>query len=106
MSIRKIGILGGSGFVGRALARHLSNAGYELRVLTRRRAPKHHALSLLPGLELIETDIHDQAQMTAHLSGCHAVVNLVGVLNERGTTVLDGQLPVNAGRCRLPLQPP
>ena len=86
MGMGKIGILGGSGFVGRTLARRLSGAGHELKVLTRRRAAKHHALSLLPDLELIETDIHNQAQLTAHLSGCRAVVNLVGILNERGTS--------------------
>ena len=86
MSFRKIGILGGSGFVGRTLARQLSATGYELRVLTRRRALKHHAFSQLPDLELVEADIHDQAQLTAHLSGCDTVVNLVGILNERGTS--------------------
>ena len=84
MSFRKIGVLGGSGFVGRSLAKQLSNAGYELKVLTRRRAPEQRALGLLPNLELVEADVHDQAQLSAHLSGCDAVVNLVGILNERG----------------------
>ena len=86
MSINKIGILGGTGFVGRALARRLGDTGYALKVLTRKRAAKHTAPSQLPNLELVETDIHDQAQLTAHLSGCDAVINLVGILNERGST--------------------
>lgn len=85
MSFRKIGILGGSGFVGRCLAKQLCDAGHELKVLSRRRATKRHAFSQLPDLELVEADIHDQAQLTAHLSGCDTVVNLVGILNERGT---------------------
>ena len=38
----------------------------------------------MPDLELVEADIHDQAQLTAHLSGCDTVVNLIGILNERG----------------------
>ena len=84
MSISKIGILGGTGFVGRALARRLSGAGYALKVLTRRRAANQRALSLLPNLELVEADVHDPAQLSAHLSGCDAAVNLVGILNERG----------------------
>lgn len=84
MTISKIAILGGTGFVGRALARRLSDAGYALKVLTRRRAPNHQALSLLPKLELVETDVHDPAQLSAQLSGCDAAVNLVGILNERG----------------------
>ena len=86
MNFRKIGILGGSGFVGRCLAKHLYDAGHELKVLSRRRITKHLAFGLLPDLELVETDIHDQAQLTAHLSGCDTVVNLVGILNERGAS--------------------
>ena len=72
--------------MGRSLAKHLYNAGYELKILTRRLAAKRHALSLLPGPELVEADVHDQAQLSAHLSDCDTVVNLVGILNERGTS--------------------
>ncbi len=85
LDISKIGILGGGGFVGRTLARQLSRAGFELKIPTRKRTAKHHALRQLPNLELVETDIHDQEQLTAHLSGCDTVVNLVGILNERGS---------------------
>ena len=85
MNIKRIGILGGTGFLGRALARQLSNAGYELKVLTRRRAGKHCALSALPRLELVEADVHDQTRLSAHLSGCDAAINLVGILNEKGS---------------------
>ena len=86
MSINKIAILGGAGFVGRALARRLSDAGYGLKILTRRRSANQRALSLLPNLELVETDVHDPPQLSAQLSGCDAVINLVGILNERGTS--------------------
>ncbi len=86
MSISKIGILGGTGFVGRSLVRRLGDAGYTLKVLTRRRSPNQRALSLLPNLELVETDVHDPRQLSAQLSGCDAVINLVGILNERGTS--------------------
>ena len=84
MIIKKIGILGGSGFVGRTLANHLSREGYALKVFTRDREAKRHNLILLPELDLIEANIHDQVQLSAHLSGCDAVINLVGILNERG----------------------
>ena len=47
MNIRKIGILGGSGFVGRTLASQLSNAGYELKALTRKRIEKRNGLETL-----------------------------------------------------------
>ncbi|MBI2993147.1 MAG: complex I NDUFA9 subunit family protein [Gammaproteobacteria bacterium] len=84
MLIRSICILGGTGFVGRSLANRLARDGYALRVLTRDRERNRSALILLPALELIEADVHDPAQLALHFSGCDAVINLVGILNERG----------------------
>jgi NADH dehydrogenase len=84
MLIRRICILGGTGFVGRSLANRLARDGYALRVLTRDRERNRSALILLPELELIEADVHDPAQLVRHFAGCEAAVNLVGILNERG----------------------
>lgn len=39
---------------------------------------------VLPGVELLEADIHDEATLTYLVDGSDAVVNLVGILNERG----------------------
>ena len=86
MIINRIGILGGGGFVGRTLAAGLCGAGYELKIFTRRRSAKHLALDALPDLEVVELDVHDPAQLAAGLAGCDAVVNLVGILNARGTS--------------------
>lgn len=84
MLIRSICILGGSGFVGRCLANRLARDGYALRILTRDRERNRAALILLPKLELIEADVHDPVQLAAHIKGCDAVINLVGILNEPG----------------------
>ena len=84
MQIRTIGILGGTGFVGRTLANRLIQDGYRLRVLTRNREAHRESLILLPGLDLVETNIHNPELLAHHLSGCDAVINLVGILNERG----------------------
>ena len=84
MQIKKIGILGGSGFVGHSLANRLTRDGHELRVLTRDQRLHRANLMVLPTLELVECDIHDPAQLNAHLAGCDTVINLVGILNERG----------------------
>lgn len=84
MLIRKICILGGTGFVGRALANRLVRDGIRLRILTRNRERNKNDLILLPGTELIEADVHDPAQLARYFAGCDAVVNLVGILNERG----------------------
>ena len=84
MQIRTIGILGGTGFVGRTLANRLIQDGYRLRVLTRNREAHRENLILLPGLDLVQTNIHNPELLAHHLSGCDAVINLVGILNERG----------------------
>lgn len=83
MIIKKICIVGGTGFVGRRLANHLAGAGYALRIPTRDRERHKDNLILLPKLELVEADVHDPGQLSAQFAGCDAVINLAGILNER-----------------------
>lgn len=84
MLINKISIVGGTGFVGRTLANRLTREGIELRILTRNRERHKDNLILLPTVELIQADVHDIDQLEKYFSGCDAVINLVGILNERG----------------------
>jgi len=84
MLIRRLCILGGTGFVGRALANRLAGDGLQLRILTRNREKNRRSLILLPGVDLIEADVHDLATLERHFTGCDAAINLVGILNERG----------------------
>jgi uncharacterized protein YbjT (DUF2867 family) len=81
---KRICILGGTGFVGQTLANQLSDAGYRIRILTRHREASRRDLIVLPKLELIETDIHSQESLNHHFKNCDVVINLVGILNERG----------------------
>ena len=83
MLIKTICILGGTGFVGRTLANRLTHDGLLLRVLTRNRERNKDNLILLPTLDLVEADIHDPDQLKKHFSDCDAIINLVGILNER-----------------------
>lgn len=87
--ITRVCVLGGTGFVGRALVRQLSRSGYPVRVLTRR-AADHRALRVLPGVEIVETGLYNQAQLEAQFRDFFgappqarhgAVINLVGILN-------------------------
>lgn len=82
MAIRQVCVLGGSGFVGSAIVHKLSAAGYDVKVLTRRRERAKH-LILLPYVQVIECDIMDDAALSQQLSGCDVVINLVGILHER-----------------------
>jgi nucleoside-diphosphate-sugar epimerase len=83
MKMRTICVLGGTGFVGCHLAAQLAREDYALRVLTRRRE-RHRDLLVLPSLQLVEADVYDQHVLNEQLSGCDAVINLVGILNEKG----------------------
>lgn len=83
MSLRKICILGGTGFIGRSIVLRLVDAGHEVRVITRNRE-RHRDLLVLPTLQLIEADVHNRAVLVRELRGVDTVINLVGILNERG----------------------
>lgn len=83
MATHTIALLGGSGFVGSALCARLARDGHTLRVITRRRE-KHRELLVLPNLELVEANPHDPSALQAALAGCDVVINLVGILNEKG----------------------
>lgn len=84
MLIKRIAVLGGAGFVGRSLCNRLSEAGYALRVLTRNREYNRENLILLPRLDLVQTDVHHPERLRQNLAGCDAVINLIGILNEKG----------------------
>lgn len=77
-------ILGGTGFVGSALCErlveHFGAAGLRLTVPSRRPARAKHLLTL-PTLELVEADVHDDAQLARLVAGRDAVVNLVAILH-------------------------
>ena len=75
-------VLGGTGFIGRAIAARLAREGIATRIPTRNRQ-RSRRLLVLPGLELIQADVHDPEQLTRLIAGCDAVINLIGILNEQ-----------------------
>ena len=105
MTIRKVCVLGGTGFVGRHLCCELSRRKLQIRVLTRRRE-RRRDLIVIPSLELVEADVHSVADLSVQMKGCDAVVNLTGILNERRGPGQDfasvhGELPTKiAEACR------
>lgn len=83
MAARSICLLGGSGFVGTHLAAALAREGWRITVPTRDPARARH-LAPIPSLRLVAADIHDPAQLATLCAGRQVVINLVGILNERG----------------------
>jgi len=75
-------VLGGSGFVGRHVVNTLIARGCRVLVPSRRRDRAKH-LILLPACEVVEADLHDDAALDRLVTGQHALVNLVGILQGR-----------------------
>ena len=84
MNVLTICVLGGTGFVGSHLCAELVRRGHRLRIASRRRE-RCRKLLVLPGAQVIQADVHDVAQLHACIQGCDAVINLVGILNEKGS---------------------
>ena len=84
--MKRILILGGSGFVGRAvceqLAAHPVLGAARLIVPTRRRARARHLLPL-PQVDVLEADVNQDRVLQRLLHDVDAVVNLVAILHGR-----------------------
>jgi uncharacterized protein YbjT (DUF2867 family) len=78
-----VGMTGGTGFVGRELIARLVRAGHGVRLATR---DATHADDLLPvaSVELAVGNVYDTEFLRRRFEGCDLVINLVGILNERG----------------------
>lgn len=83
MSIKNVCILGGTGFVGRHIVARLAEREISVRILTRH-PERHRDLKILPQVELITGDAHDPAHLNSFVADADAVINLVGILNEKG----------------------
>lgn len=79
---RRIVVTGGTGFVGRAFCEHLlrRHPGVQVLVPTRR-AALGQDLRLLPGVTLLQADVHDPAAMAPLLADADALVHLVAILH-------------------------
>ncbi len=78
-----IAIIGGSGFVGRALVRQSIAAGYHVQVGCRH--PQRVAHLQVDGAELRRVNIATGSGVAKAVQGADIVINLVGLLFEHGT---------------------
>ncbi|MDO8318771.1 complex I NDUFA9 subunit family protein [Rhodoferax sp.] len=78
--MKKIIVLGGTGFVGTHVCEKLVREGWQVTVPTRRRS-NADAVMHLPGLTVQEFDVQDEAALTQAAAGHDALVNLVAILH-------------------------
>ncbi|MCX7893260.1 MAG: complex I NDUFA9 subunit family protein [Burkholderiales bacterium] len=76
----RVCVIGGSGFVGRHVVEELVRGEHEVVVPTRYRETAKRDLILLPGVDVVQADVHDPATLERLLAGCDAAINLVGIL--------------------------
>ena len=84
-------LYGGSGFVGRYIARRLAKLGWRVRVAVRQpnEALFVKTYGVVGQVEPVLCNIRDNASVLAALKGADAVVNCVGVLAENGKNTFD-----------------
>ena len=79
----QITVLGGTGFVGTRLVAALAAAGHRVRIPSRDpRAGRH--LAVLPAVECTRVDVYQTEALRQFIAGSDVVVNLIGILNEKG----------------------
>lgn len=79
-------IYGGSGFVGRYIARRMAKAGWRVRVAVRRPNEAMHVkpYGAVGQVEPVFCNIRDDASVRAVLAGADAVINCVGTFDRKG----------------------
>jgi NADH dehydrogenase len=78
----KVVVFGGSGFIGSHLVARLAAEGVRVLVPTRRFVSAKHLLTL-PGVDILEADMYDDAVLRGLVAGRDAAINLVGLLHSR-----------------------
>ena len=82
--MKRILLVGGTGFVGQSvcerLVEHGEGAGTRITVPTRRLA-RAKSVQFLPTVDPVECDVHDDAQLARIVAGHDAVVNLIAILH-------------------------
>jgi uncharacterized protein YbjT (DUF2867 family) len=86
VSPKVVTIFGGSGFLGRYIARQMAKAGWRVRVAVRRpnEAVFVRPYGVVGQVEPVLANVRDDTSVRAALRGADAVVNCVSVLQEAG----------------------
>ena len=81
----RIAITGGTGFVGRHLARRLADEGHEVVLVARGADRRDETVRVLPNVTFAPASIDDAAALQAAFEGCTAVAHCAGINREVGS---------------------
>ena len=96
MSRQVVTLLGGTGFVGRALAQRLAATETDVRLVARHAVSDH---KLASGVSLLQADVRDPEAMRRALTGCDAAVYLPGLVQARHRRAFQEIHAEAAGHC-------
>ena len=82
MRHQNILVIGGAGFIGRHVIHRLAALGRRVLVAARRRQDARD-LILLPTVDVVDANVHDDATLARLIADQDAVINLVGILQDR-----------------------
>ncbi len=106
--MKNILLIGGTGFVGGALARRLvsrpASADFCITLPTRRPERVRH-LAVLPTARIVQADVYDEATLARLMVGQDVVINLVGILKgnfQRAHAELPGKIARAAKAAGVP----
>ena len=86
MAQQLVTIFGGAGFVGTTLVEHLAKTGVRIRVAVRRPNSAMHVKPLgdVGQIQVVQTNLRDEASVRAAVRDSDVVINLAGILSESG----------------------
>ena len=89
--MKKAVVFGGTGFLGRYVVETLAKRGYDIVIPSRtpEKAMFLKPLGALGQIVPVFANIHDEKTLQALLTGADTVINLVGILFERGKNTFD-----------------
>ena len=98
MSGELITVFGGSGFVGKYVVRDLCRKGYRVRVAVRN--PHVAGDQRLAGdvgqVQIVQANVRNRPSIERAVEGAYAVINLVGILYEKGAQTFNGTQELGA----------
>jgi NADH dehydrogenase len=80
----RVAIAGGTGFVGRHLARELVAAGHEAVLIARGKDLRDETIYKLRGAPFVSSDLSDPRELREAFLGCEAVAHCAGINREIG----------------------